>query len=330
MNRESQSPHFQPLMMNPYPRFADIATFMRLPVVRADDPRLAEVEIGLFGVPFDQGVTNRSGPRHGPRQIRDQSSLMRRAHRVHGIYPYDLANVADLGDAPTNPADLMDSIARIEGFATALSARGTLPLAAGGDHLISLPLLRGVAKKHGPVGMVHFDSHSDTWDEYFGGYKYTHGTPFRRAIEEGILDPRRTIQIGIRGGLYDLNDNAWAEAQGVRVVYIEEFFEIGVAGVIAEAHRVAGNGATYISFDVDGIDPTYTPGTGTPEIGGYTPAEAQQMLRGLKGLNLVGADVVEVSPPFDQTGNTALVAATLMFEILCLLAMQVGKAKGQM
>ncbi len=325
----SNTKHFQPLLMNPYPRFSDIATFMRLPVVRDDDPRINDVEIGLFGVPFDQGVTNRSGPRHGPRQIRDQSSLMRRAHRVHGIYPYDLANVADLGDSPTNPADLMDSIARIEDFATRLSARGTLPLAAGGDHLISLPLIRGVAKKHGPVGMVHFDSHSDTWDEYFGGYKYTHGTPFRRAIEEGILDPKRTIQIGIRGGLYDLADNEWAESQGVRIIYIEEFFEIGVEGVIAEAHRVAGSGATYISFDVDGIDPTYTPGTGTPEVGGYTPAQAQQMLRGLKGLNLVGADVVEVSPPFDQTGNTALVAATLMFEILCLLAMQVGAAKGR-
>jgi guanidinopropionase len=254
---------------------------------------------------------------------------MRRAHRVHGIYPYDLANVADLGDAPTNPADLMDSIARIEGFASSVVARGAMPLAAGGDHLISLPLLRAVAKKHGPVGMVHFDSHSDTWDEYFGGYKYTHGTPFRRAIEEGILDPKRTIQIGIRGGLYDLADNAWAEAQGIRIIYIEEFFEIGVTGVIAEAHRVVGSGPTYISFDVDGIDPTYTPGTGTPEVGGYTPAEAQQMLRGLKDLNLVGADVVEVSPPFDQSGNTALVAATLMFEILCLFAMQIGKATGR-
>ena len=330
MTSSTKPTRFQPLLMNPFPRFADVATFMRLPVVRDDDPRLNEVEIGIFGVPFDQGVTNRTGPRHGPRQIRDQSSLMRRAHRVHGIYPYDLANVADLGDAPTNPADLMDSIARIESFATAVSARGTLPLAAGGDDLISLPLLRAVAKKHGPVGMVHFDSHSDTWDEYFGGYKYTHGTPFRRAIEEGILDPKRTIQIGIRGGLYDLNDNAWAEQQGIRIIYIEEFFEIGVAGVIAEARRVAGTGATYISFDVDGIDPAYTPGTGTPEIGGYTPAEAQRMLRGLKGLHLVGADVVEVSPPFDQTGNTALVAASLMFEIVCLLAMQIGKANGRL
>ncbi len=316
---------FQPLAMNPRPRFADIATFMRLPVVREDDPRIGSVDIGLFGVPFDQGVTNRSGPRHGPRQIRDQSSLMRRAHRVHGIYPYDIARVADLGDSPTNPADLMDSIARIEAFASEIVARGTTPLAAGGDHLISLPLIRAVAKKHGPVGMVHFDSHSDTWDEYFGGYKYTHGTPFRRAIEEGVLDPKRTIQIGIRGGLYDLADNSWAEAQGIRIIYIEEFFEKGIDYVVAEAHRVAGTGATYLSFDIDGIDPAFAPGTGTPEVGGYTPAEAQRMLRGLKGLNLVGADVVEVSPPFDQSGNTALVAATLMFEIVCLLAMQIGE-----
>ena len=320
---------FQPLGMNPWPRFADIATFMRLPIVRLDDPRIEGVEIGLFGVPFDEGVTNRPGPRHGPRQIRDQSSLMRRAHRVHGIYPYELAAVADLGDAPTNPADLMDSIARIETFATSVNARGILPLAAGGDHLISLPLLRAVAKQHGPVGMVHFDSHSDTWDEYFGGYKYTHGTPFRRAIEEGILDPKRTIQIGIRGGLYGLEDNSWAEEQGIRIIYIEEFFEKGLDYAVAEAHRVSAGGPTYLSFDIDGIDPAFAPGTGTPEIGGYTPAEAQRMLRGLKGINFVGADVVEVSPPFDASGNTALVAATLMFEIVCLFAMQIGRVKGR-
>lgn len=315
---------FQPLPSNIWPRFSQIATFMRLPHVELAGLQAGGLDIGLFGVPFDLGTTNRTGPRHAPRQIREMSSLMRRAHRVLGLYPFELARCADLGDAPVNPADLMDSLARIDGFVADMATKGILPLAAGGDHLISLPMLRALGRGR-PLGMVHFDSHSDTWDEYFGGYRYTHGTPFRRAIEEGVLDPRRTIQIGIRGGLYDLDDNDWAEKQGVRILYIEDYFEMGVERVVAEARRVVGEGPTYLSFDIDGIDPAFAPGTGTPEIGGYTPAEAQRMLRGLRGLDLVGADVVEVSPPFDPSGNTALVAATLMFEIVCLMAERIGK-----
>ena len=175
--------------------------------------------------------------------------------------------------------------------------------------------------------MVHFDSHSDTWDAYFGGYKYTHGTPFRRAIEEGLLDPKRIIQIGIRGSMYSADDHQWGLDQGVRIVFIEEYFEQGPVAIAKEVHRVLGGKPAYLSFDVDGIDPTYTPGTGTPEIGGYTPREAQAMLRGLMGLELIGADVVEVSPPFDPSGGTALVAANLMFEILCLMAAGPGKRK---
>ena len=176
--------------------------------------------------------------------------------------------------------------------------------------------------------MVHFDAHSDTWDTYFGGYKYTHGTPFRRAVEEGLLDPKRVVQIGIRGSLYKRDDNDWAVEQGMRVITIEEYFDLGVEKVIAEARRVVGDGPTYVSFDVDGLDPAYAPGTGTPEIGGYTPHEAQRMLRGLRGLDLVGGDVVEVSPPFDMSGNTALVGVTMMWEILCLLAESVARRKG--
>jgi guanidinopropionase len=321
------SENFMPLGLNPWPRFASIATFMRLPHVPADDARAKDVDIGLIGVPFDGGVTNRTGPRHAPRQIRDQSSIIRRFHRVHGFSPFERANCADMGDTPVNPADLMDALARIEGGITALTNNNILPLVAGGDHLISLPILRALAKKHGgPLGMVHFDSHTDLYDEYFGGFKYTHGTPFRRAIEEGILDPQRTIQIGIRGSGYGSDDYDWGIAQGVRTVFIEEYFELGPDKVAAEARAVTGSGKTYLSFDVDGIDPTFTPGTGTPEIGGYTPAEAQRMLRGLKGIDLVGADVVEVSPPFDPLGGTALVAANLMFEILCLLALRVPAA----
>ncbi|MFM9859381.1 agmatinase [Pseudoxanthobacter sp. M-2] len=318
---------FQPLGISPFPRFSHIATFMRLPHVPLDDPRLDELDIGLIGVPFDLGVTNRTGPRHGPRQIRDQSSMIRRGHRVHGTYPFQQANCADVGDAEINPANLHDSLAKIEASVGKLVAKGIRPLSAGGDHLISLPLLRAVAKDR-PVGMVHFDAHTDTWDSYFGGEKYTHGTPFRRAIEEGLLDPKRVIQIGIRGSVYDLDDDRWGLEQGIRIIYIEDYFRMGPDAVIAEARRVVGDGPTYLSFDVDGIDPAFTPGTGTPEVGGYTPAEAQKMLRGLRGIDFVGADVVEVSPPFDQSGNTALVAANLMFEILALLADRVAAAKG--
>jgi len=312
----------QPVDAAVVPRFGAIPTFMRLPHVT--DP--AQVDIALIGVPWDGGTTNRAGARHGPREIRNMSSFMRKVHHVSRIAPYQLARVADLGDAPVNPIDLMDSLARIERFFAKVHAAGALPLSAGGDHLVTLPIFRAIAK-HRPVGMIHFDAHSDTNDSYFGGNRFTHGTPFRRAVEEGLLDPRRVVQIGIRGSIYDPTDMDFAEASGMRVIYIEEFTRLGVEATIAEARRVAGDGPTYISFDVDGLDPIYAPGTGTPEIGGLTTREAQAILRGLQGLNLVGGDVVEVSPPFDPSGNTALVGATMMFEILCLLADAVARRR---
>ena len=308
---------FRPISGNVLPRFAGIPTFMRLPHLAPDEAE--EVDIGLIGVPWDGGTTNRAGARHGPRQMRDSSTLMRNVHHVTGVRPYELANCADLGDTPVNPVDLEDSLARIQRFFEAVHGQGILPLSAGGDHLVTLPIMRAIAKD-GPLGMVHFDAHTDTWDRYFGDYTYTHGTPFRRAIEEGLLDPKRTIQIGIRGGLYTPQDKDWGLEQGIRVIEIEEFFELGAQRVVEEARRVVGEGPTYISFDVDGLDPVYAPGTGTPEIGGFSTHEAQIMLRGLRGLNLIGGDVVEVSPPFDPSGNTALVGVTLMFEILCLLS----------
>ncbi len=307
------------------PRFAGIPTFMRLPLVPLEDlAEVGDVDIGLIGVPWDGGTTNRAGARHGPRQIRDLSTLTRNVHHVFGISPFELANCADLGDTPSNPIDLNESIALIEQFYAEVHRAGVIPLSAGGDHLITLPIMRAIAKER-PVGMVHFDAHSDTNDRYFGEHKLTHGTPFRRAIEEGLLDPRRTVQIGIRGSLYTARDMDWGRAQGIRVITIEEYFDLGVAAVIAEARRVVGDGPTYLSFDVDGLDPVYAPGTGTPEIGGYSTHEAQRMIRGLRGVNLVGADVVEVSPPFDPSGATALVGATLMYEILCLIAESVAK-----
>lgn len=310
---------FLPVTGTVLPRFAGIATFMRLPHLPPDDPRVRDVDIGLVGVPWDGGTTNRAGARHGPRQMRDLSTLARNVNRASGIAPFALCRCADLGDAPVNPVDLADSLHRIEAFFAGLHARGIVPLAAGGDHLITLPVMRGIARGR-PLGMVHFDAHTDTWDRYFGDQRYTHGTPFRRAIEEGLLDPRRTVQIGIRGALYDDTENDWGERQGIRVIDIDEYQRMGVDAVIAEARRVVGDGPTYLSFDVDFLDPVYAPGTGTPEIGGPTTWEAQRLVRGLQGLDLVGGDVVEVSPPFDPSGNTALVGMTMMFEILCVLA----------
>ena len=314
---------FKPVSGNVMPRFSGIATFMRLPYVK--DP--AGVDIGLIGVPWDGGTTNRAGARHGPRQIRDMSTMMRNVHHVSRIKPFELARCADLGDVPVNPIDLHDTLGRVEEFFGRVHEAGVMPLTAGGDHLITLPIMRAIARER-PVGMVHFDAHTDTWDRYFGDYTYTHGTPFRRAIEDGVLDPKRTVQIGIRGALYADGDNLWGEEQGIRVITIDEFYEMGAEAVIAEARRVVGDGPTYISFDVDGLDPVYAPGTGTPEIGGFTTFEAQTMIRGLRGLDLVGGDVVEVAPPFDPSGNTALVGATLMFEILCLLADRIDTARG--
>jgi guanidinopropionase len=315
----------QPVDAALVPRFGAIPTFMRLPHVT--DP--ARLDIALIGVPWDGGTTNRAGARHGPREIRNMSSFMRKVHHVSRIAPYDLARIADFGDAPVNPIDLMDTLGRIERFYAKIHAAGAVPLSAGGDHLITLPIYRAIAKGR-PIGMVHFDAHSDTNDRYFGDNKYTHGTPFRRAVEEGLLDPKRVVQIGIRGSLYKRDDNMWAVEQGMRVITIEEYFDLGVDKVIAEARRVVGDGPTYVSFDVDGLDPAYAPGTGTPEIGGYTPHEAQRMLRGLRGLDLVGGDVVEVSPPFDMSGNTALVGVTMMWEILCLLSEAVARRKGRL
>jgi guanidinopropionase len=318
----SNTEYPQPLSGMVVPRFGEVATFMRLPIER--DP--ARLDIALVGVPWDGGTTFRPGARHGPREMRAMSTLMRRVHHASKVAPYELCRIGDHGDTPVNPIDLHDSLARIEGFFASLHKAGAAPLSAGGDHLITLPILRAIARER-PVGIIHFDAHSDTSDAYFGGQRYTHGTPFRRAIEEGLIEPRRMIQIGIRGSMYERDEKDWAESVGVRIVHIEEYFRLGPEAVIAAARRIVGDGPVYVSFDVDGLDPVYAPGTGTPEIGGFSTAEAQRMIRLLAGLDLVGGDVVEVSPPFDPSGNTALVGATLMFEILCVLAPAVHRRK---
>jgi guanidinopropionase len=310
---------FHPISGVDLPRFAGIATFMRLPHVALDDPRLGDVDIGLIGVPWDAGTTNRPGPRHGPRQLRDLSTMIRHQNAATRVRPYDLARCADLGDVGPNPADLQDSLSRISAFYTTVRRAGILPLSAGGDHLCTLPILRALAVDR-PLGMVHFDSHTDLFHSYFGGFKYTHGTPFRRAVEEGLLDPKRVCMIGIRGSAYDFEDRDFADAVGIRVIPIEEFHARGVDDVMAEARAIAGSGDTYVSYDIDFIDPAFAPGTGTPEIGGPNSFEALQVVRGLRGLNLAGADLVEVSPPVDPSGGTAFLGATVMFELLCVLA----------
>ena len=306
---------FRPLSGSEIPRYAGRSTFMRLPQI--EDP--AEVDIALVGLPWDSGSTNRVGQRHGPREVRSASTMMRLVHQASRIAPYDLCRVADLGDVPVNPIDLHDTLARTRDFYQRVHEAGAAPLTAGGDHLGTLPILRGIAREQ-PLAMVQFDSHSDTNDTYFGDNPYTHGTPFRRAIEEGILDPKRVIQIGIRGSLYADTDLDWALEQGIRVIEIEEYFDLGADRVVQEIHKVVGDAPTYVTFDIDALDPVYAPGTGTPEVGGFTTHEAQRMLRGLRGLDLVGADVMEVAPPFDVAGVTALAGATMMFELLCVLA----------
>jgi guanidinopropionase len=308
------------------PRFGGIATFMRLPHVAFDEAK--DIDIGLVGIPWDGGTTNRPGPRHAPRQMREQSSMVRRMHQTTHIVPYDLANIADLGDCPVNPANVDDALLRVGNYFKKLVAKGIRPISAGGDHLCSLPILRAVGEMK-PVGMIHFDAHTDLYDSYFGGFKYTHGTPFRRAIEEGVLDPKRTIQIGIRGSMYDLDDFEYGEKMGVRLMRIEEAMELGPVKVMEIARGIVGDAETYVSFDIDMLDPVYAPGTGTPEVGGFTTFQAQQMLRGLRGLNLVGADVVEVSPPFDTSGMTAYAGVVMMFEIMCSMAETVAKQRRQ-
>lgn len=310
---------FQPVSGMELPRFAGVPTFMRLPHVALDDARISDVDVGIIGVPWDSGTTNRPGPRHGPRQLRDASTMIRAQNGATGVRPFETVNCADLGDVGPNPADIHDSMDRITAFYNQALDQGITPLTAGGDHLTSLPVLRSVARK-GPVGMVHFDSHTDLFHSYFGGTMYTHGTPFRRAVEEGFLDPKRVVQIGIRGTAYDDEDIDFARAEGIRIIRIEEFFKRGIPDVMAEAREIVGTGETYVSYDIDFIDPTFAPGTGTPEVGGPNSFEALQVVRELEGLNIVGADMVEVSPPFDQAGGTAFLGVSVMFELLCVMA----------
>nr|WP_319947233.1 agmatinase [uncultured Shimia sp.] len=310
---------FTPVSGMDLPRFAGVPTFMRLPHLTLDDPRCSDVDVGIIGIPWDSGTTNRPGPRHGPRQLRDMSTMIRAQNGATNVRPFEALNCADLGDVGPNPADIQDSMDRITAFYADVKAKNIIPLTAGGDHLSSLPVLRALAADS-PVGMIHFDSHTDLFHSYFGGTMYTHGTPFRRAVEEGLLDPKRVVQIGIRGTAYDTEDLDFAESVGIRIIRIEELFERGIASVMAEARDIVGDQDTYLSYDIDFVDPTFAPGTGTPEVGGPNSFQALQVVRELEGVNIIGADLVEVSPPFDTSGGTAFLGVSIMFEMLCILA----------
>jgi guanidinopropionase len=305
-------------------RHTEIPTFLRAPLARS----LEDVDIALVGVPYDGGVTHRAGARHGPREIRNMSTLMRSLHHVTRFNPFEACRIADVGDVHFgNIFNLDEAVRDIESFFRRLSDAGVAPLAAGGDHSITYPILKALGDQE-PLGLIHIDAHTDTWGPFMGS-KFHHGAPFRMAADGGTIDPKRTIQIGIRGAQNTLEGWDYSLESGMRVVFIEEFAEIGVEGIIEETRRVVGDRPTYLSFDVDALDPAFTPGTGTPEVGGITTREALSLLRGLSGTKLIGGDVVEVAPPFDPSGNTALVGATLLYEIVCLLAeIRVSAASG--
>jgi guanidinopropionase len=296
------------------PRYTGIASFFRA----VHTERLDEVDIGLIGVPYDGGVTNRSGARHGPRAVREQSALLRRINAATGVTPFATARVGDLGDCwLERPFALEGALDEIAAFYRDVVGAGVVPLSVGGDHSISLPILRAVGASR-PVGMVHIDAHCDTGDDYLGS-RFHHGAPFRRAVEEGLLDPTRVIQIGIRGTVNDPDMWGFSTRSGMRVLSMDEFTDKGWPFAAQEARRVAGSGPTYLTFDIDSLDPSQAPGTGTPEAGGITVLEALRLLRVLRGLDFVGADLVEVSPPFDVGNLTAFNGASILFEMLCLL-----------
>lgn len=307
-------PRFQPFDSAKTPRFADVATFLRTPRL----PISREIDIAIAGVPFDMGVNFRSGARHGPAAVREASRIIRQIHPTSGIAPFRLCNVADVGDATVNALDPTASIGLIEDFFRDVHQAGALPIAIGGDHTVPLPILRVIARDN-PVGVVHFDSHADTLDELLGT-KINHATTFRRAVEEGLVDPKRVIQIGLRGSRFSENDIQWGADAGFRLITMDEFEKIGRDEVIREIDRVTGTGRTYITFDIDGLDAAYAMGTGVPEVGGFSVRDAQVMIRSLQGKHLVGADICEVAPVFDPTGQTALNAANLLFEMLCVIA----------
>ena len=305
----------QPLGGNEMPRYVGPATMFRLP----SQPTAAGLDVAIAGVGLDIGTSNRTGTRFGPRQIRAESAMVRPYGMATGAAPFDSFQIADVGDVALNSFDLLKSIDIIEDFYNDIVSHDAKPVTIGGDHTITLPILRALHKKHGPVGMVHVDAHADMNDHQFGE-KIAHGTIFRRAIEEGLIDTRRMVQIGLRTTGYSAEDFDWSRDQGVRVVTAEECWYKSMDPLMKEVREMIGADApAYLSFDIDGLDPSVAPGTGTPEPGGLMASQGVEIIRGCFGLDLLGCDLVEVSPPYDTTGNTSLLAANLVFEMLCSL-----------
>lgn len=305
----------QPQSGNEMPRFAGRSTMMRLPAADTAEG----LDVAFIGVPLDIGTSLRAGTRFGPRQIRAESVMIRPYNMATGAAPFDSLSVADIGDVAINTYNLLDSVRVIEESYTSLMAHPVIPLTLGGDHTITLPILRALVRKHGPVGLVHIDAHTDTNDDMFGE-KIAHGTTFRRAVEEGLLDCQRVVQIGQRAQGYSSGDFQWGVDQGFRLIQAEQCWYRSLAPLMQEIRTQMGAGPVYLTFDIDGIDPAWAPGTGTPEVGGLTAIQALEIVRGCRGMNLIGGDLVEVSPPYDLSGNTSQLAANLLYEMLCVLS----------
>ncbi|KAL5004443.1 hypothetical protein ScPMuIL_017899 [Solemya velum] len=313
-SKSSSETFNKPLSGHDMPRAGGIATMMRLPTQTG----AKGLDACFIGVPLDIGTSNRSGTRFGPRQIRTESALIREVNVATGATPYDSIQVADVGDVNLNLYDLKKACEDIRKHFLELTKDGCIPLALGGDHTMTYPILQALKERHGPMGLVHIDAHSDTHDTMLGE-KIAHGTPFRRALEDGCLDCDRVIQIGLRGSGYSIDDYGWGKQQGFRIVPADECWHKSLTPLMEEVRGMMGNRPVYISFDIDGIDPAFAPGTGTPEIAGLTPIQALEIIRGCRGMNIIGADLVEVSPPYDMAGTTALLGANLLFEMLCVL-----------
>lgn len=310
---------YEPVDASKVARFSDIATFMRTRRVDMN----SDIDIGLVGVPFDIGQNYRGGSREAPSAIRQASRIIRNVHPTTGIEPYGLCNIADLGDAPVNPLNKDESIAAIEAYFASLRELDIRPIAVGGDHTIPTPILRGLVR-HETVGILHIDAHSDTLDEMCGT-KINHATFMRRVLEEGLIDPRRVVQLGLRGSRFSADDISYGYEQGFTVITFDDFEEMGRERVVAKVREVLGTGRTYLSIDIDGLDPSYCPGTPVPEIGGLTPRDVQVIIRALANVDLIGADICEVAPCYDPTGITCVTAANLMFEIVCLMAGHIAR-----
>lgn len=304
----------QPLGGNQMPRFGGPATMMRLPA----QPTAAGLDACFVGIPMDIGTSNRSGTRHGPRQIRDESRMLRPYNMATGAAPFDSLQVADIGDVPINTFDLKKSVKIIESFFDELLTHDAIPLTLGGDHTLTWPILRAIKKKHGPVALIHVDAHSDT-NEHMFGEEVAHGCPFRRAHEDNCLQNDKVFQIGLRGTGYAADDFDWGRKQGWTVIQAEECWHKSLAPLMDDIRARIGDAPVYLTFDIDSLDPAFAPGTGTVEMGGLSTWQALEIVRGCAGLNLVGTDLVEVSPPYDMSGNTAMIAANLLYEMLCAL-----------